>query len=356
MHSPTEHEHKKGGDCRERDRQPVPRTDARKDPRPIGGPMSEPRISQYLLNIHPDVRNVVAPVLGLLLQATLKEQPNAWMQVRWQAFPVRFPRKHSSKNVGRGGAFIDLPPDQHLEQHDTERPNVRPLVHFLTSGLLGRHIRSSSKNHSLLGCCQTQRRRLGQVCFAPVNGECLRQTEVQHLDLTVRCDLDVSGLQISVNDALLVCGFEGFGNLEYEFEGFFDRDRAALEPIGQGVAFDQFEDEEPRAVVFFEAIDCGDVGMVQRGQQFRFTFKPGQPLFVFGELFGKRLDGHFAPELGVPRTPHLAHTTLAERGEDLVAAELGAGGHWLSSRRAVQPRKTISSLKGFSIVVLTMKR
>ena len=37
-----------------------------------------------------------------------------------------------------------------------------------------------------------------------------------------------------------------------------------------------------------------------------------------------------APELRVPRTPHLAHTALAERGEDFVTAELGAGVHGLS--------------------------
>ncbi len=41
----------------------------------------------------------------------------------------------------------------------------------------------------------------------------------------------------------------------------------------------------------------------------------------------KRLDGNLAPELRVPRTPHFAHTTFAERGEDLVAAELGSGFH-----------------------------
>ena len=123
----------------------------------------------------------------------------------------------------------------------------------------------------------------------------------------------------------LVGSFEGLGNLEGECEGFFDRDGPTLQPFRQRVAFDEFEDKEPGAFVFFESVDRGDVRMVQRRQQLRFTFKPGQTLFVLGELFGESLDGDFAPELGVLGTPHLTHAALAERGKDFVAAELGAG-------------------------------
>ena len=56
-----------------------------------------------------------------------------------------------------------------------------------------------------------------------------------------------------MNYTLFVRCFEGFSNLEREFEGLFDRDRTTLEPVGQGVAFDEFEDQEACAVVFFEA-------------------------------------------------------------------------------------------------------
>ena len=45
-----------------------------------------------------------------------------------------------------------------------------------------------------------------------------------------------------------MCGFECFGNLEGEFEGFFDRDGAVFQPVGECVAFDEFEDEEARSV------------------------------------------------------------------------------------------------------------
>ena len=70
-----------------------------------------------------------------------------------------------------------------------------------------------------------------------------------------------------------------------------------------------------------QAVDRGNVRVVQRGQQLRFTFKPGQPLFVLCELFGKRLDRNFTPELGVAGTPHLPHATFAEGGKDFISAE-----------------------------------
>lgn len=42
------------------------------------------------------------------------------------------------------------------------------------------------------------------------------------------------------------------------------------------------------------------------------------------------LDSDFTSEFGVPRSPHLPHPALAERGQDLVMAKLRAGLHWMN--------------------------
>ena len=47
--------------------------------------------------------------------------------------------------------------------------------------------------------------------------QCFGETEVQHFHDAVRPDLDVGGLQIAMDDALLVSGFQRFGD--------FSRDR-----------------------------------------------------------------------------------------------------------------------------------
>ena len=39
-----------------------------------------------------------------------------------------------------------------------------------------------------------------------------------------------------MDDTLLVGGFEGFGDLDSELEGFLDRERTLLQPVGQRVA------------------------------------------------------------------------------------------------------------------------
>jgi hypothetical protein len=55
-------------------------------------------------------------------------------------------------------------------------------------------------------------------------------------------------------------GFQRGGNLQRQLQGFFDGDGPALEPVRQRLPFDQFEDQEVLALVFFEAMNYGDVG------------------------------------------------------------------------------------------------
>ena len=77
----------------------------------------------------------------------------------------------------------------------------------------------------------------------------LRQPEVEHLHRAVRRDLDVRRLQIAMDDALLVRGFERLGDLP--------RDRADASSSGTGparnrsasvVAFDELQHERADAV------------------------------------------------------------------------------------------------------------
>ena len=45
-----------------------------------------------------------------------------------------------------------------------------------------------------------------------------------------------------LSDALLVGRFQGFRDLEGELQGVCHRERPALDPLGQRVAFDQFQE------------------------------------------------------------------------------------------------------------------
>ena len=65
--------------------------------------------------------------------------------------------------------------------------------------------------------------------------------------------------------------------------------------------------------------------MVERGQKLGFAFEAGKAVGVFGELVGKNLDGDFAPEFRITRTPDFTHAASSQRGDDFVVGESGSG-------------------------------
>ena len=71
----------------------------------------------------------------------------------------------------------------------------------------------------------------------------LRQTKVQNLDRAIRPDLDIRGLQIPMDDALLVRSLECLGNLQCDGDDFVEGQRASRDPIGERLSFDQFQHE-----------------------------------------------------------------------------------------------------------------
>jgi hypothetical protein len=58
-----------------------------------------------------------------------------------------------------------------------------------------------------------------------------------------------------VNDALVVCGFEGFAKVLRNIQGFLNRDRTALDAIRKRFAVDKFEYEVARTLGFQKIVD-----------------------------------------------------------------------------------------------------
>jgi hypothetical protein len=108
----------------------------------------------------------------------------------------------------------------------------------------------------------------------------LREPEVQHLHGTVRTQLDVRGLEVAMNDALLVRGLKSFRDLFCDRQRFVDRDRPAPNALRQIVALDQFHHQRANAARFFEAVNVRDIRMVQGGERLCFAGEPGQSVGV----------------------------------------------------------------------------
>src|SRR4029453_15779573 len=100
-----------------------------------------------------------------------------------------------------------------------ERPDVGALVDRVPARLLRTHVRGSARDRS-----RTNRGGLlGDV----------RQTEIQQLDDALRRDFDVPWLQVAMNAAFFVRGFERVSDLSSNLECLGYWQRASSNPIRQ---------------------------------------------------------------------------------------------------------------------------
>ncbi len=159
----------------------------------------------------------------------------------------------------------------------------------------------------------------------------LGEAEVEDLHPAVVGDEDVLGLQVPVDDPLLVRGGEAVDDLEGVVDRLARRELAAGEDGAEGLAFEELLDDVGRAVVLADVVDGGDVGVVEDAGGFGLLLEAAQAIGVGGEGGGEDLDRDVAAEARVLGAVDLPHAAGADGGEDLVGAEAGAGGegHWV---------------------------
>ena len=109
--------------------------------------------------------------------------------------------------------------------------------------------------------------------------------------------------------------------------GALRREEAASPSLGvvelfrQRLALDQLQDDRRLAVGFVEAVDRGDIGVVQRREQLRLALESRDAIRVGHESVGEDLDRDVATELGVARAIDLAHPAGAEWRDDFIRPE-----------------------------------
>ena len=154
----------------------------------------------------------------------------------------------------------------------------------------------------------------------------LRQAEVEHLDLAVWRDLHVGRLQVAVDDALLVRVLEGLGDLLGDSDRLVDRNRPALQSLREVLALDQLHDQDVRLRSVrerhaLEAVEVGDVGVVEGGQDLGLALEPGEPIGIGGEGLGEELERDLAAQGRVGGAVDLTHAPGPEGRGDLVVRQ-----------------------------------
>ena len=151
--------------------------------------------------------------------------------------------------------------------------------------------------------------------------------------MTVGCELDVRGLQIAVDDAALVSGFERVGHLPGDRKRFVARQRSPTKASGERLAVHELHDEKRCTADLGDVVDRGDAGMIECGERFGFALKARKTVRVGGEGLRKDLDRHIALQPRVSRAKHPSHATFADEGGDFVCAEAIAGRDGHAGRR-----------------------
>ncbi len=144
---------------------------------------------------------------------------------------------HRGNDVGDCFSSESPSAAERLVEHAAKGPDVRALVDGLAAGLFWRHVGGCTDDHAQL-------RGMGSECGGVVHRRAGRfgaqrfgETEVQHLRPAVGTDFDVRGLEVAMNDALLVRRFEPLGDLLRDGHRLVNRDRAVRDELRQVLAF-----------------------------------------------------------------------------------------------------------------------
>ena len=156
-------------------------------------------------------RHGVADIAEALFRILFETSPKEGAELRRDAGKIRLRFEHRRQRVGDRIALVQLLAGQQLIHDDAEGPDVRALIHHFAASLLRAHVSRCPKNHARLRRTHGERRRiLTESLGRRIH---LRQSEIEDFNGAVCGDLNVRGLQVAMDDAFLMRGFERGGKL-----------------------------------------------------------------------------------------------------------------------------------------------
>jgi hypothetical protein len=140
-----------------------------------------------------------------------------------------------------------------------------------------------------------------------------------------------------MDDARFVRRLQSFGDLFRDGQRVVDRNRSLRDAVGESRPRDELQDQGAGIVTLLDAVDGHDAGVVETGEDLRFSLEPGEPIWILREGVRQGLQRDLAVELGVGRLPHLSHATLANEGGHGVVTKASAGTQSHSAVKGLTP-------------------
>ncbi len=262
---------------------------------------------------------------GLLLQAAFDQSADGRRQRCRQRIPLGITGQHAREGVRQRVCLVDGLTAEHLHQHDAEGPDVGAAIGGLAASLFGAHVGRRAQQRSGARHGRRDRGRVRQAGRAirvrRVALERLGEAEVEQLELAVLRQHDVGRLEIAMDDAAVVGRLEPLCHLQRQLQRLLERDRSLCEPGGEILPSDQFHDQGVVLALVLQAVDAGDVRVVEGCQHLGLALEPRHALGIAGKLRRQDLDRDVPIQPRVPRAVDLPHAALAEGRGDLEVAD-----------------------------------
>ena len=136
--------------------------------------------------------------------------------------------------------------------------------------------------------------------------------------MALGADHQVGALDIAMNNALAVGRLEPLRGLAGDVERFVELQRAFLEFLLDGSAFEEGHRQEGLSVDLVDLVDGADIRVIERRGGLGFAEKTLAMLGVFDDVGAKKLQRDRAPELQVLGLVDDAHSAFTELFGDAV--------------------------------------
>ncbi len=125
-----------------------------------------------------------------------------------------------------------------------------------------------------------------------------------------------------MDNSLLVRVVERPSQLPRQLHRLRGREWPLGDALGQRRPLHQLHDQAAYAVRFFQSVDGGDVGMVERSQHPRLALEPRQAIGMVRKALGQDLQSHVTVQLAIPDAIYLPHSARSQRAADFIMAEV----------------------------------
>ena len=181
-----------------------------------------------VVQLESSIGNVVESGPRVLAQTSPKQAPGIGGRGRGEPIQIGLALEDLRDHVRYRVSRVCLLPDQHFVEHATECPDIGSGIDPPSARLLRTHVGGRAQHHAGLGHRGGNRGRKGQILLVRIRVHGPRQSEVEDLHRPVGHEPDVRGLQIAVDDFLLVRGLQTERDLPGDLDGFFGGHRSAL--------------------------------------------------------------------------------------------------------------------------------